>query len=103
RPDRDDQPEVICRSFSLGRAFLRSLLMRGEVVALTVQHDMAVVKCLERAAMTDRDRGRRLELVGKQAIERRLGGLVERSGGLVEEKVLRLGQQRAGDAETLLF
>ena len=77
--------------------------MRGKPVALTLQHDMALMKRLKRASMSNRDRGGCLEFVGQQAIERGFGGFVERRGCLVEEQVLRLVQQRAGKAKPLLF
>ena len=39
----------------------------------------------------------------QQAVQRRLGGFVERRGRLVEEQIIRRVQQRARDGEPLLL
>ena len=53
---------------------------------------------LQRRAMTDRDDGGGRQFLLEQAVERRLRGFIERRGRLIEEQILRLVQQRAGES-----
>src|SRR6266478_681016 len=80
-----------------------ALALQRELVAVADQHDVALVEGLERGAMADRDYGGCRQFLLEQTIQRRLGGLIQRRGRLVEEQILRPMQQRARESEALLF
>ena len=61
--------------------------------------DDRLVEAPQRAVMADADDGRPPFGLAQQAVERRLAGLVERRGRLVEKHDLRARQQHAGKAE----
>ena len=90
---------VVLRSL---RGLLQTL-RQPEAVAVGLQPEMPVMQSGQGRTMTDRDDGRPLQPGVQQPVEPRLGGFVERSGGLVQKQEIRLLQQRAGDAEPLLF
>ena len=56
----------------------------------------AAVECAERRAVADGDDRRALEPLLQQPVQRRLGGLIERSGRLVEEQIIGLLQAARG-------
>ena len=87
------------RSTAPARARLRARV----AVAVAFQRQAAAVERVQRRAVADRDDGRVRQPLLQQPVERGLGRLVERGGGLVEEQLVRLLQQRAGDAEPLLL
>src|SRR6202049_3799332 len=64
---------------------------------------MALVEGLKRTTMADRDHGRCRQLLRKQTIERRLGGLIERRGRFIEEQILWRMQKRACQPKPLLL
>src|SRR3982074_2287279 len=80
-----------------------ALALQRELVAVADQHDVALVEDLERGAMADRDDGGCRQFLLEQTIQRRLGGLIQRRGRLVEEQILRPMQQRAREPEALLL
>jgi hypothetical protein len=58
-------------------------LLQREAIAVADQDDVALVEGVERRAVADRDDGGGRQLLDQQAVQRRLRGLIQRSGGLV--------------------
>ena len=67
------------------------------------QLDAAMVEGAKCGAVADGNNGHAFETILQQAVQNRLSGLVERSRGFVEEKVVGRVQQHAGNSEPLLL
>src|SRR3979411_1490142 len=91
------------KQVSLWRLGVLASALQRKLLAVRGQHDLALVECLERAAMTDRDDGGCRQFLLQETIKRRLRGFIERSGRFIEEQVLRRVQQRACEPKALLL
>ena len=73
------------------------------MVAFARQIQAAAVEGGERGAMADGDDGGARKPPLQQVIERRLGRLIERGGGFIEQEVIGRVQNRPREAEPLLL
>src|ERR1700742_5125983 len=78
-------------------------VLQHEAILRLGQYDIALVECLQRAAVADRDDGGGRQFLLEKLVELRFGGLIKRGGGFVEEQVLRRMQERTRKPETLLL
>src|SRR5262252_10533560 len=72
-------------------------------LAVALEHETAAMERGERRAVANRHDRRAPEPCVEKAIERGFRRLVERSRGLVEEKIIGRLQNGAGNAEALLL